>query len=93
MKNKSETIYAKADRFAELTKKLIIEGKIVRARKCFDVAAKLFETGNYETKNAISNVFLFSISDFIEWHRCSIQNMFPKSLREEYLKQANACGS
>lgn len=92
MKNKASTIYKQTERFAELAKTLIITGNISRAKKCFSVAEKLFETGSAETKNAISNVFIFSVSCFMELHHCNIQNLFPKSLKNEYLKQVNTWG-
>jgi hypothetical protein len=92
MKNKAINIYKQTERFAELTKNLIITGNIPRAKKCFSVAEKLLETGSIETKTAITNVFVFSVSCFMEMHHCSIHNLFPKSLENEYLKQVNASG-
>ena len=92
MKNKTATIYKQTERFAEITKTLIITGNIVRAKKCFSIAEKLLVSGSAETKNAISNVFIFSVSCFMELHHCSIQNLFPNSLKEEYLKQVNTSG-
>lgn len=90
MKNQVTTIYKQAERFAEITKAAIVSGNIVRAKKCLALAERLFATGSYETKNAISNVYVFSVSTFMELRHCSISNLFPKSLREEYLKQINA---
>lgn len=90
MKNQVTTIYKQAERFAEITKTAIITGNIVRAKKCLDLAEQLFEIGSSETKNAISNVYIFSISSFMELKHCSISNLFPKSLKAEYIKQINA---
>lgn len=87
MKNQATTIYKQAERFAEITKTAIITGNISRAKKCLALAERLFATGSYETKNAISNVYVFSVSTFMELRNCSISNLFPKSLKEEYLKQ------
>jgi len=92
MKNQTTNMYKQAERFADLTKTLIITGNIARAKKCFAVAEKLFQEGSNETKNAISNVFLFSVSCFMEWHRCSIHDLFPESLKAEYHKQVCASG-
>jgi len=92
MKNKAVNIYKQTERFAELTKNLIISGNIARAKKCFSIAESLFENGSAETKNAISNVFIFSVSCFMELHNCNIHNLFPKSFEKEYLKQVNASG-
>jgi hypothetical protein len=90
MKNQVTTIYNQAERFAEVTKAAIISGNIIRAKKCLALAERLFATGSYETKSAISNVYVYSISTFMELCHCSISNFFPKSLKEEYLKQINA---
>lgn len=78
-------------RFADATKIFIIQGNIARAKKSFVIAEKLFETGSNEMKNAISNVFLFSVSSFMELHHCNIKNLVPKSLDSEYHKQINSC--
>ena len=92
MKNHVSTIYNQAERFAEITKSAIISGNIHRAKKCMGFAERLFITGSYETKNAISNVYVFSVSTFMEMSNCSISALFPKSLKAEYLKQINTSG-
>ena len=92
MKNQVTTVYKQAERFADITKKAIISGNINRAKKCLALAERLFETGSNETKNAISNVYVFSVSSFMELHHCTISNLFPKSLKAEYIKQINASG-
>ena len=92
MKNQVNTIYKQAERFAEITKTAIITGNISRAKKCLALAEQLLITGSNETKIAISNVYLFSVSSFMELRHCSISNLFPKSLKTEYIKQINATG-
>lgn len=90
MKTKIYTIYQQADRFAEITKKAIISGNISRAKKCLEKAEQLFETGSNETKSVISNVYVYSVSTFMEIRNCSISGFFPKTLKAEYVKQINA---
>jgi hypothetical protein len=92
MKNQVTSVYKQAERFAEITKKSIITGNIIRAKKCLTLAEKLFETGSQETRNAISNVYVYSVSSFMELKNCSISNLFPKSLKAEYIKQINTSG-
>lgn len=92
MKNQVNTIYRKAERFAEITKKAIVSGNINRAKKCLALAEQLLTTGNNETKNAISNVYVFSVSTFMELRHCSISNLFPMSLKAEYIKLINTSG-
>ena len=90
MKNKINTIYKQAERFAEITNKSIISGNISRAKKLLAIAENLLETGSNETKNVISNVYVYSVSSFMELRHCSISNLFPKALRAEYIRQINA---
>lgn len=90
MKDKINNIYKQAERFADITNKAIISGNISRAKKLLSVAEKLLENGNNETKNVISNVYLYSVSTFMEIRHCSISNLFPKALKAEYIKQINA---
>ena len=90
MKNKINTIYKQAERFSEITKKAIISENIYRAKKLLSIAENLFETGSTETKNVISNVYVYSVSSFMELRHCSISNLFPKALKAEYIKQINA---
>ena len=90
MRNKINSIYKQAERFAEITNKAIISGNISRAKKLLAVAENLLETGSNETKNVISNVYVYSVTSFMELRHCSISNLFPKALRAEYIKQINA---
>ena len=92
MKNQVTTIYKQAERFAEITKTVIITGNISRAKKCLALAERLLTTGSNETKIAISNVYLFSVSSFMEMRYCNISNLFPKSLKAEYIKQIYTSG-
>ncbi len=92
MKNQVTSIYKQAERFAEITKKNIICGNIVRAKKCLALAERLFINGSIETKNAISNVYVFSVSSFMEMRHCNISHLFPQTLKAEYIKQVNASG-
>ncbi|PZR14347.1 MAG: hypothetical protein DI539_18935 [Flavobacterium psychrophilum] len=92
MKNQAKSACTKAVQFAEITKNLIRKGNIQRVKKCLGVAEQLLVTGNAETKNVISNIYVFSVSTFMEMHNCSIANLFPQSLRKEYISQINASG-
>jgi hypothetical protein len=87
MKNQVTTIYKKAERFADLTKKAIITGNIKRAKKYLSIAEQLFKTGSDETKITIINLYVSSIARFLERRYCSISHLFPTSLKEEYTKQ------
>jgi hypothetical protein len=92
MKTRFKTATSKAAQFAEITKSLIRNGNIIRAKKCLTVAEKLLVTGNTETKNVIINIYVFSVSTFMEIHNCTISNLFPALLKKEYITQVNTSG-
>lgn len=62
MKNQVKSASSKAVQFAEITKSLIRKGNIIRAKKCLSIAEQLLINGNSETKNVISNIYIFSVS-------------------------------
>lgn len=78
-----------AQRFAEITKSAIISGNISRAKKFLNIAENLLENGNNEIKNAISNVYIYSVSNFMKMKNCTISNLFPKSFNDNHNKQIN----
>jgi hypothetical protein len=92
MKHKITSVYKKAERFASVTKSAIMSGNMKRTEKCLLLAEQLLISGSNETKNAISNVYVFSVSSFMELYHFSISKMFPPSLKSEYLKQVYAPG-
>jgi len=92
MKNNVKTVAAKAAQFAEITKNCIRLGNILRAKKCLDIAELLFSTGSNETKNAIGNVYVYSVSTFMELKHCTVSKLFPPSLKQEYISQINTSG-
>ena len=92
MKNQVNTIYKQAERLVELTKSFIISGNIIRAKKCLAIADQMLVNGSNETKNAISNVYVFSVSTFMELRHCNISNLFPQNLKLEFNKQINTFG-
>ena len=85
-------IYQQAQRYADITKALIRKGNIQRAKIYLLKAENIFNTGTAEIRNVITNVYLFSVSGFIERHHCNIKSLLPESLRNEYYKQVNTSG-
>lgn len=84
------SVYRQAERLADLTKTCIGNGNIPRAKKFFAVAEKCYRQGDNKTKNAVINVFLVSVSGFMELHRCGIRRLFPALLKREYIRRINA---
>lgn len=91
MKNNSnKNVYQEMQRFADVTKALIMQGNIGRAKRCLKTAEEIFNRGTAEIKNAVANVYVFSVTSFMEIHHCSIKNLFPESLKAEYKKQISS---
>jgi hypothetical protein len=91
MKNISnQNIYSQMQRFADITKTLILQCNIQRAKECILIAEEIFYKGTTKSKNAVFNIFVFSVTSFMEIHHVSVKNLFPKSLRNENNKQINA---
>ena len=84
--------YKQIERFADVTKKLIMVGNIQRAKRCLQKADEIFNNGTSEIKNAISNVYVFSVSTFMEIHHCNIKGLLPDNLQKEYYLQVNESG-
>ena len=75
--------------FASLTKEYMIQGNIERVKKCIQIVEEMYLNGNHEVKNAISNVYLYSVTAFLEMHRYNIRQVLPQTLQVEYYKQIN----
>lgn len=79
-------------RFANVTKTCIIKGNITRAKKCLSIAENIWQHGNATEKLAVANVFVFSLTSFMEVHHCNIKQLFPLELFDEYYNQINNSG-
>ncbi len=82
-------------RFADLTKKCILEGNIKRAEGCFKTADKLLVTGNMIIKNAVENVYVYSLSHLLDRrdeHYEEVMDVLPLSLKRVYEHQVTAYG-
>lgn len=84
-----KNVYSRMQRFADITKNLIMLGNIRRAKRCLHIAEQIWMKGSNTEKNAIANVFVFSVSSFMEMHHCNIKKLFPAALQTEYFKQVN----
>ncbi|HTA81866.1 MAG TPA: hypothetical protein VK783_02965 [Bacteroidia bacterium] len=79
------------DRFADYTIDLIKKGNLAIISDCFNAAGQLHEEGSAEVKNAIENVYVFSITIFFDMaHATSkqVKELLPACLMKEYRKQA-----
>lgn len=82
-------------RFAEVTKKSILQGNIKRAEKCLRIANVLFVNGNFIIKNAVANVYVYSLSQLLDTRSEPANKamaILPFALRKEYELQVNSLG-
>lgn len=87
MQKTKQSIYKRMQKFADLTNKMIAEKNINRVKKAFNYAEELLLTGNNELKNAVLNVYLFSISSKLEIQDeegRKVLNYLPGLLRQGY---------
>lgn len=89
----TQRTYRQMQRFANMTKVFIIRGELHRARRCLKIAEELLSKGSLEVRCAVTNVFIYSVSSFMECHHYSIKRFFPKSLQTEYYKQVYTSGT
>jgi hypothetical protein len=74
MKNRHEqNIYKRMQRFADITKEFIKIGNVGRAKRCLNVAETIFNQSTEDVKNVIGNIYVYSISSFMELHNCKIK--------------------
>jgi hypothetical protein len=90
-----QNIYVSVKCFAEFTKKLIKSGNLSEVKHCFNLAEKMLLQGNKTVKNAIENVYVFSVSSLLDLaspigHK--IKGMMNKALITEYKRQIYATG-
>jgi hypothetical protein len=91
----AQNIYTTVKCFAEYTKQLINKGNLSEVKHCFNVAEKMLTSGNKVVKNAIENVYIFSISsilDFASPLSNKIKGMMNRRLLSEYKRQVCASG-
>ena len=89
-KGNNNSIYNHMQRMAELTVTLVLAGKLARAKKFMESAEKLFLSGNYQSRTAVSNVYLYDVTTILELHHYNVQTLLPSSLKKEYVKQIKA---
>lgn len=86
--------YASIQCFTDYTKRVLLEGNINMAKNCFDIAEKMMHRGSRIIQNAMSNVFLFSISQFMDTTKKNhelLMKLLKGDLRKEYCRQINSC--
>jgi hypothetical protein len=92
------SIYVSMQNLTDITKKNILKRNYKRVERCFGIADRLLRTGNAQVKNAVENVFVYSIGIWLDGvirkdDRERVMQLLPASLKAEYCHQINAiCG-
>lgn len=92
MKQVNISLIKRMERFADVTINSLRLGKTARTKRCLALAEELFKKGNEEMKNAVTNVYLYSVSHYLELNKYQISKLLPVGLHKEYVKQVNASG-
>ena len=66
------------------TKSLLASGHIEKARQLIDQAAEMYRHGDILTRNLVSNVYVFSISSYIELYDKNLLKLLPDDLKREF---------
>lgn len=88
----NKNIYNQAQRFAEITKQLIISGNIQKAKRFIMLAEDIFNKGTADIKNAVSNVYIYSVTSFMELHHCNVKDFLPSTFQKVYYKEVYSLG-
>ena len=86
----SNTIYKTLYSFADLTKQLISKGNLKEVKHCFWVAEKILLYGNNHIKNAVENVYVYSVSSMLDVTNPIsrvVKNLLTDALKKEYNRQ------
>ena len=94
-RNHTRQLYSSVQGFANSSLKLCEEEKFEKLKQFLMVAMKLFKEGNATVRNAIVNVFLYTLSRYMDEQprgRKQIEPFLPHELRIEYGKMHYVSG-
>lgn len=91
----SNNIYKAMQCFVDFTKELVTNGNPDGVKSCFNLAERMLKEGNNAVKNAVENVYVFSVSTAL--FLCTpiskeLTAMFNGSLKNEYTRQVVSSG-
>ena len=95
MRPNPDNIYATVGCFVDFTRKLIKKGNIKSVKHCFSVAETMLDDGNNIVKNAIENVYVYSLGSVVDLSSSTanyLKKLFNGSLKKGYYRQIFASG-
>lgn len=87
--------YQSVQAFAHATLALCEQNNFKKLDRYLKVALKLFQEGNDTVRNGVVNVYLHTLSYFLDTHRMHkrwMENYMPAELQQEYVRQHYASG-
>lgn len=96
MKNpKQKSVYNQFQRFADITVNAAQKGNFQRVSCCLELAGLLFRYGNFPVRNAVINVYVYSLSLILDSGNHiarSVYELMPTDLKKVYESQLNIGG-
>jgi hypothetical protein len=92
----STGVYAIMNYFSDYTRQMVKANEMSIARKCFQLADKLFRQGDRIVRALTENVFVYSFSSMLcedDEKRKSIRELIPASLYSVYINQVTKSGA
>jgi hypothetical protein len=96
------SIYNVIGCFADMTKRMAKIGNLKEVKHCFSLAEKMLQGGNNTVKNAIENVYVYSLGTYLysvgaivdlsASTATQLRDIFSGSLRKEYYRQVYGSG-
>jgi hypothetical protein len=90
----SVSVYKTIHDFTEYTKTAVQKHHLPMAKKCFKLAAKLYNEGDKVVRMCIENIFIYSFTSLLPEDRVErliLQSYIPDNLNAVYIKQVSAC--
>ena len=89
------SVYSLMQTLVDFTSQQIQKGNLNAATKCFKLADKLYTRGNSAVKNAVDNVFVYSLSNLLGTYprkRTQLLSVLPIGIYTLYIQQLKHSG-
>src|SRR6202035_352796 len=93
--NLNMNVYKELQQFTNYTRRVVNEHNYTQAKQCFKLASQLYTEGDNVVRNAIENIFIFSLSSFFPHDRVEkviLKSLIPDILYSLYVKQISRSG-
>ncbi|HTE24226.1 DUF7674 family protein [Flavitalea sp.] len=89
------SVYVSLNKLTNYTKLAVHQHDLGGARKCFQLAARLYENGDKTVRDLIENIFVYSFETMFSEAKTEnlvLKNMIPQNLYFVYLRQVMTSG-